>query len=227
MIGIIGGMGPRASSAFLYSIYTYEHSHERYSPSVIMYSVPTAPDRTAAIAGQGVNALISHLQHAGDVLINAGANSILIACVTAHAFIPSLSPILQKRIVSLIDVAFEELINQKRSLLMLSSGGTRHARLFESHPLWPSVRHKVMLPTAQDQIVIERMIGSLKARGVSTAAIRQLQRLLAKYSVDGFLAACTEFHLLNTQFTGRSIWSKHTLVDPLEILAKRIASNAK
>lgn len=225
MIGIIGGMGPRASAAFLNTIYAYAQGDERHAPSVILNSVSGAPDRNAAIAGQGEKDLVSHIQRAGDVLLDAGVQSVIIACVTAHAFIPRLSLALQKRIISLVDVALRQIEKRSNSALMLCSEGSRRARLFESHQLWPAVRHKVTLPTQRHQRRVDEMIGSIKSHGISAREVGQCRRLLNDYGVDGFISACTEFHLLNPRFAGPVPWSKETVVDPLEILAVNMGRN--
>lgn len=48
-LGVLGGMGPLASAEFLKTIYECSVAGgEQRSPSVIMYSDPTFPDRTEA-----------------------------------------------------------------------------------------------------------------------------------------------------------------------------------
>ena len=47
ILGVVGGMGPLASAEFVKTI--YEHSlgeREQASPTVLMHSDPTFPDRT-------------------------------------------------------------------------------------------------------------------------------------------------------------------------------------
>ncbi|MGZ8433009.1 MAG: hypothetical protein ACXWXX_01365, partial [Candidatus Binatia bacterium] len=89
-------------------------------------------------------------------------------------------------IISLVDVALREVENRSNSLLLLCSEGSRRAQLFESHQLWPAVRHKVTLPTPRHQRRVDEMIVSIKSRGIFAREVSQCRRLLNDYGVDGF-----------------------------------------
>src|SRR5882724_8807275 len=62
VLGIVGGLGPLASAEFLKTIYEKSFcEREQETPKVIMYSDPTFPDRTEAIASGNDSKLLERL----------------------------------------------------------------------------------------------------------------------------------------------------------------------
>ena len=54
VLGVVGGMGPLASAEFVKTIYEYGlNRREQESPSVVLVSDPTFPDRTS-VSWQGI-----------------------------------------------------------------------------------------------------------------------------------------------------------------------------
>jgi aspartate racemase len=78
-LGILGGMGPLASAAFLDSVYRLNTTEpEQRSPVCVVLSDPTFPDRTAAILKGETGPLTARLAAALDRLIGMGADRILV-----------------------------------------------------------------------------------------------------------------------------------------------------
>src|SRR5436190_80738 len=59
-------------------------------PRVVVWADPTTPDRTAALEGVGPSP-VPWLQHGVDELERSGATFLVVACNTAHAFLPQLT----------------------------------------------------------------------------------------------------------------------------------------
>ena len=223
LIGIVGGLGPLASAEFLKSI--YENSlvqREQDTPKVIMYSDPSFPDRTEAILSRQQDHLFEKLVRSLRALSSLGATRTVICCVTAHCLFHSLPAELKTGLISLLDVIFERLRQSPEKRLLICSNGTRESCLFQEHELWPATKEYFVLPDARDQDFLHHeLIYQVKKNRDVNEMLPALKNLLAKYKVNGFIAGCTETHIVAKRFVsggGRGC------IDPLSILAERIGA---
>jgi aspartate racemase len=227
VIGILGGMGPLSSAEFLKAI--YENSpceREQETPKVIMYSDPTVPDRTEAILSGDYAEVLDRLVSSLRALSFLGATQIIVCCVTAHKLLKNLPPDLKVKLISLLDVIFEQIIESPEKRLLLCSKGSRQTRLFEEHELWPAVQEHIVLPDERDQDLIHyELIYQIKKRRNVYELAPVLKSLLAKYRVDSFISGCTEMHILARRlvFTNGNGNKPHN-IDPLSIIAERIGA---
>jgi aspartate racemase len=227
VVGIVGGMGPLSSAEFLKAIYeNCVCEREQETPKVIMYSDPTIPDRTEAILAGDYNEVLDKLVASLRALSFLGATQMIVCCVTAHKMLKHLPPDLKVKLVSLLDVTFEQIIQSPERRLLLCSKGTRQTRLFEDHELWPATQDHIVLPDERDQDLIHHeLIYQVKKRRNVYELAPVLKSLLAKYRVDSFISGCTEMHIVARRlvFTNGN-GNKHHNIDPLSIIAERIGA---
>lgn len=226
MLGIIGGMGPVASAEFLRTIYELNPAErEQDSPAVILYSNPSFPDRTEAFRSGDDKALLEELNRAIGQLITMGASKIVLCCLTVHYLLPKLPPSTTTRIISLLDVIFEEMNRRRERHLLTCSLGAREQRLFENHPQWSRLREYFVLLDQDDQYRLHHdFIYKLKRGCKLTEMLPFFESLLDKYNVAGFIAGCTEMHLMAKYYL--SSIDQHQIygcVDPLTIIARGLA----
>lgn len=221
--GILGGMGPLASTEFLNNIYRLSlQRKEQDMPRVILLSDPSVPDRTTAIKSGEIEKVVRDLQRLIMRLMQMDVDHIVIACVTAHFFLPYLelpAPI-QERMISLISIVVDSLRADQGKYLLLRTSGTKDARIFEDHPEWRTVSSRVCVPNDKDQETIhDNYLYQLKKRSIQADDLALLKHLQAKYQVDGFIAGCTEVHLHTRELLANDM----KMIDPLYILAEQIA----
>ena len=220
--GILGGMGPLASTEFLNNIYRLSLGRtEQNMPRVVLLSDPTVPDRTTAIRAGQIQDVVHDLQSLLMRLMQMEVDQIAIACVTAHFFLPylDLPDSINSRMISLISLVCESLQNDPGKYLLLRTRGTRDARIFEDHPGWNDVSSQVRVLDDKDQETVhDNYLYQLKTRSVSSGDLTLLKQLKDKYQVDGFIAGCTEVHLHTRDLLANGI----RMIDPLYILAERI-----
>src|SRR5437016_7913293 len=98
--GILGGMGPLSSAEFLATIYRFslaEAASEQEMSRVILISDPDIPDRTEAIIKlaqmqpKQYETVKNRLKEQLEALWAMNVDRIVIACVTAHFFLPYLN----------------------------------------------------------------------------------------------------------------------------------------
>jgi len=226
--GILGGMGPLASTELLNTIYRLsleQAETEQEMPRVVLLSDPSVPDRTTAIKNGQIQEVIDDLERLLAELTRIEVDHIVIACVTAHFFLPylNLAASIRSRIISLLSVVCNALRSDSGKYLLLRTNGTRDTQIFEAHPDWNEVSSHVSIPDDADQETIHRdYLYQVKRRSVSVDDLRLLGHLKQKYQVDGFIAGCTEVHLHTKDLLASGI----RMIDPLYILAQKIAEPA-
>src|SRR5262245_16312339 len=86
-IGVIGGMGPAATAdLFAKLLAATPAERDQDHLRVLIDNNPHLPDRNAAIAGRGPSPG-PHLAESARGLERAGADFLIMACNTAHAFV--------------------------------------------------------------------------------------------------------------------------------------------
>jgi aspartate racemase len=135
--GIMGGMGPLASAEFVKTIYEFcPDDQEQFAPPLILWSDPRMPDRTDCILDGRQDLLLEKLTEGLERLVACDVTDIVICCVTIHQVTDLLSRHLRSKIVSLLDLIFEDVLKSQKRYLLLCTSGTRKVRLFENHRLW-------------------------------------------------------------------------------------------
>lgn len=227
LLGILGGMGPLASVEFLRTLYRYQPLEpEQGALRTVMISDPSFPDRTEAILREETAELGHRLQAAIESLLALGADRVVIACITIHHVLPALPVELRRRVDSLIEIVFEEVLARRAPCLLLATTGTRTARIFERHERWERVEPYIRNPNPDEQRDLHEWIYRLKKRGSEEECLRWILDLAARHGVEGLIFGCTELHLLQraleTPWPTGGCW----VVDPLLSIAQALERSA-
>jgi len=222
-LGVVGGMGPLASAAFLSTLYELTvDGAEQSAPACILLSNPAVPDRTESVLGGRGEAVLSPLRTALETLCRLGASKLVIACVSSHYFLSALAGPVRAKMISLIDLIVDGVAAAPGRHVLLCTNLTRRMGLLESHARWGLIAPRVVLPADADQQGIHRMIyESLKRNRLDDRLFRRLDELAARYGTRSFIAGCTELHLLTRHLRGRvEAPAPYHVVDPLVSLAR-------
>ncbi|MGP3998632.1 aspartate/glutamate racemase family protein [Streptomyces sp. 8N706] len=224
VLGVLGGMGPLASAEFLRTLYAREWAGpEQSRPRVLLDSDPAFPDRTEAIRQGRVREMTERLEARLAELLARGASQVVVVCFTAHYFLHRLDPALRARVVSLVESTTAELTGTTGRFLLLSTEGTRRARIFEEAPGWDAVAHRVVRPDEDDQALVHRLIYRMKRHGpLPGETLPQVERMRQAYGCSGLVLGCTEFHLVSRELTAR--YGEDRTVDALRTLAVRFSA---
>ncbi len=227
-IGILGGMGPEATSDFFVKLLSFDKAaRDQDHAHIVIECDPSIPDRTANILGKGpdpVPAMLASLKR----LEAAGADIIGITCMTAHNFLPRLKELSGLRFISALETmaaAMHANYPQARRLGILATAGTKAARLYETSLaeysiLWPD-------DEAQANLVMEAIYGKngIKAgnRGdYPRSLLVQAAERLVLAGADAIVAGCTEVPLVLSQE-----FLKVPLIDPMTLLAEALVAEAR
>ena len=134
VIGILGGMGPEATlDCYSRIISNTPAKTDQEHLRVIIDSNPKVPDRTAAIVAGGESP-VPILVAGCRSLQQAGADFIIIPCVSAHFFLDEIQQQIDLPILSIFDVVTETIISdhpQIKTVGLMGTTGTINGGLFQ------------------------------------------------------------------------------------------------
>ncbi len=202
-IGILGGMGPEATAYFFGLIIknTAAGCDQEHIP-IIIWNNPKIPPRTCAILGRGPTPWPLLIEGV-EILRKAGADFVVMPCITAHYFYPQIAAKSRLPVVSLIE---ESLLHAKKNFPglrragLIASTGTVESKLF--HLSFGQRGMEVIAPTNKEQEkVMEAVFGEKGVKaGFTTGRPRRLilgiaRRLIAR-GAEAIIAGCTEIPLV-------------------------------
>ncbi len=201
IIGVLGGMGPLATADFFQKVIQAtpakaDQDHVR----VLIFSNPHIPDRTAAIRGEGPDPLPALIASA-EALIRAGADFLVIPCVTAHAFFDGLQQAVRIPILHLIRETATWLGQERpalRRLGVLATTGTLQCRLFEDQFSPYGLTIVTPEPDIQASRVMEAIYAVKHGEALETPRrlIREAADHLQRRGAEAVVAGCTEVPLI-------------------------------
>jgi aspartate racemase len=218
-IGILGGMGPLATTDLMRKIIAVtdaksDNEHVR----VYVDSNTSIPDRTEAILHGGadpVPEMLSALRH----LEACGADCILVSCNTAHYFLPQLQsntdiPILNMPAITAKRCA--ELYPGKTAAI-LATTGTLDVGIYNKALAREGVEFLVPDDSEREEIMrfIYDVVKASKPIQPEDAAWSRLLQGLRERGADYFILGCTELPIL-----AEGLNDPGPFVDPTEELAR-------
>jgi aspartate racemase len=202
-IGILGGMGPEATVHFFNLIVrgTAAGRDQDHIP-ILIYSLPQIPERTAALLGKGPSP-VPLLREGIRTLARAGADYIVIPCVTAHAYMADIAAAGRVPVLSLLDESLDFVRKMRPRIKragLLASTGTIHSGLF--HKTFAAAGIEIITPREEEQArIAEAIFGKrgIKAgftEGRPKKLVINAGRRLVGRGAQAIIAGCTEIPLV-------------------------------
>lgn len=220
VLGVLGGMGPAATSDFFQKLIelTPAKQDQDHIPTLIC-SYPQIPDRSEAILNKGPTPVPAMLR-ALHTLEICGVSRVAIPCNTAHYWFDELQSRTSLPIVHIVDAVAHALRgNGLRGGVvgLLATTGTVKALVYpERLKEW---KFRCLVPDDSDQHRLMNVIRAVKSGridGVSKQLVAKTVRHLFERGAQSVILGCTEFPLLRLQQTG--------LLDSTEALARACLS---
>ncbi|WP_020617531.1 aspartate/glutamate racemase family protein [Paenibacillus daejeonensis] len=218
-IGILGGMGPRATVDLFEKIVanTSADCDQQHLP-ILIYNNPAIPPRSYEASGRTASPLPELIRTARQ-LEAAGADFIVMPCHTAHRWTAELRSQLAIPFLSMIEhtvSCLEEEASEEPILLLATETTIRHQ-------LYPrAVRGtypRFIEPAAAEQSLVDEAVARMKAGEPEPGNwLKPLDAMLAQYDHSGvrrYVAGCTEIPLLQ-----KHLESDMTCIDPTLLLAR-------
>lgn len=221
-IGILGGMGPEAT-AYMFELIIKKTKVEKDQDHIpmIIYNNPKIPSRSYALFKMAPSPTPLLLEGV-RILKQAGADFIVMPCITAHYFYREVASKVSFPFVSLLDESLtwaQKNIPGLKKAGLIASTGTIKTRLF--HDTFAKAGIDVISPDEEEQKqVMEAIFGSegIKA-GCASWAPKELivntARILIGRGAEAIIAGCTEVPLVLEE---KDIPAP--LIEPMEIAAE-------
>jgi len=206
VIGILGGMGPEATLNCFEKIIrnTPAQSDPDHLP-VIIINNPRVPDRIRAILENGPSPLPALIEGCSS-LKKAGADFVIIPCVTAHYFLNELQENVELPIISIVDAVIEHIHNhhpQLKKIGLLATSVTIKSRIFQNSLTASGIETVVCSEKVQQRVIAAihdiKSNRTSRSREAITHDLTKVAGHLVERGAQGIIAACTEIPLALTQ----------------------------
>ncbi len=218
-LGILGGMGPKATAVFFNRIVDRTPaSKDQDHIDTIILNHAGLPDRTESIerGEKGRSELLLLLQEDLKILESRGADVIAIPCNTVHFFYGRMQAMTALPILNMVEETLRFLSKKKPSNLrvgLFATDGTVRTGLYEKYAKHFGI--EIVLPMEENQRIIMDSIYEFKASGKKK--IPKVEKIFIEMlgnSCDVLLLACTELSCM--EFDKET---EECRVDALDVLA--------
>jgi aspartate racemase len=227
-IGILGGMGPRAT-IYLFDRIIQLTRAEKDSDHIpiIVYNNPKIPDRTESILHGGPSSL-PFLIDGAKLLEKAGADLIIMPCITAHYYYPEIIKHIKIPFLHALEATALHIKTKLPALKkvgLLSTTGTIESGIFQDQMEKEGL--EVVIPDEEYRFKI--MDAIYENDGIKAGFIEQPKKILLEvvsHLIEGkgsqaIIAGCTEIPLVLKPGDFAC-----PLIDPLKIIALRSIEEA-
>lgn len=211
-IGILGGMGPRATIEFESRLVAKFTGQDQAAPRIISVNNSQIPDRSSFLVSNSTDPG-QELIYSARILKSAKVDIVCMPCNTAH------SPKILARLMAncplpIIDMPAAAILKAEQmgleSVLILGTAGTAGSNIFDNRAVSVSCEY----PTPPDQEIVSDIILAIKSgKSPGKDQMDSFNRLIADIQADAIILACTELSLISKDQIKAS-----QIIDTLDVL---------
>ncbi len=202
VLGIIGGLGPLATSYFMKKIVLMtDASTDQEHIRMIIYNCPDIPDRTRYILDKTAQDPLPYMKDVALRLQSDGACKIAIPCVTAQFYHDRLQEGLDIPVQNGVKEAADYLRESGcKSVGILATDGTVESNLFGLELEKYGISY--IYPSAEDQKIIMSIIYDCVKAGKKPddSVLMQISKNLRKQGAERVILGCTELSVIKEWF---------------------------
>ena len=217
LIGVIGGLGPKATTYFMdLVIDNTVSSCDQDNVDMLVCQYSSIPDRTDFILGKSDNSPVPHMIECAKLLERCGVKYIVIPCNTASYFYSEIQNNTSVKVVNILEETSKEVLSAKpKKVGLMATDGTIKSgayNMFIGEDL-------LFIPDAAVQKKIMDIIyGKVKKNlPVSMQEFKEIIDYFILNDCDRIILGCTELSVVykNLDYVNEKI------VDSLTVLARR------
>ena len=217
-LGVIGGLGPAATTQFMNLIIDMtDAASDQEHMDMIVFNAPFIPDRTGYILDNTKASPLDPMIDIGNRLAAAGADFLAIPCMTAHYFYDQVQEQVNIPIIHAIrETALELQKNGITKAGLMATDGTVRSHLF--HNALAAFGIEVITPSAPEQENVMHIVYQNVKAGVPAdpARFHSASRELFDRGSQCVILGCTELPLVKHQFD-----IGPGFIDPMEVMAQK------
>ncbi len=203
-IGILGGMGPEASSNLYSKIIKY--TQNKYNavqdfdyPPIIIYSLPLIGFDETGIVDETL--VKKQLIEGVKKLESSGCDLIIIGCNTVHVFYEDMQSKIKIPILNIVEETKKEVLKfGYKKVGLFASQSTNNLKLYQSRFAKSNI--EVISPNTEQQKVLNRVIEHVMGGNQKTddiIALKDIARSYIKQGAEAIVLECTEIPLAINQ----------------------------
>ncbi|MCC3356383.1 aspartate/glutamate racemase family protein [Bacillus sp. REN16] len=219
-LGVIGGMGPKATSVFFDKIVNRTEAHKDQDHlNMVILNHATLPDRTHAILTNTGETFIDAVKNDFKLLEAAGVANIAIPCNTSHYFYDELQKLTEIPIINMVEETIKEIhdmYGEGARIGILATNGTIRSGIYAD----VCKKYQLELLAPNDHLqekVMDIIYNNVKSDlDVDSSELEQLiKHLVEEENCKMVILACTELSCikLNDEAMKYSIDAMNVLVE--------------
>ena len=216
VLGIIGGLGPKAS-AYFYDMITdmTVANKDQEHLNIILLSHSTIPDRTEYILDNSKDNPYPYLLEDVKTLERLGAKMIAIPCNTSCYFHKELQANTNVIVNNMVEDTILELKKHNiEQVAIMATSGTIASELYQKACIKYNIKYE--LPSKEVQQEIMSIIYDKVKKG-EKVELENWQNVINSFKSKHIILGCTELSYLK-----RELCLNSDFIDPLEIQAKKV-----
>lgn len=211
IIGILGGLGPETTANFYLDV--VRAATRRVRPAVLISSLPLNLRYEAEYISRGEHQgyYRARLLDGLSRLERAGSSFVVIPCNTVHEFHTELARQARVPVANLIELVAEEAKGRDwRRVTLLATSRTVETGLYQT--ALGRLQIAAHLPSATEQLQLDRLIMGLLGERTSGAHQRFLQKLIKNAGAEAVILGCTDLQIIARP--------SETVIDSTAVLVK-------
>jgi len=222
VIGVLGGMGPEATAnCFAKLIKNTPAGCDQDHLGIVIVNNPKIPDRTQAIL-ENRPSPVPALCQGVEALKNAGADFVIIPCVTVHYFLEELLEQCILPVLSILDAVSENIRRRHptiKTVGLLGTSGTVQSKIFQKRLAVEGIDTLVCSDSRQQQVMAAiydiKNENAPRSPADITGSLSEAASHLVRRGAQGIIAGCTEIPIALAQ---KDVSAPY--FDSLQILAR-------
>lgn len=219
-LGILGGMGPFATSVFLERIVTNTMAkNDQEHIDTIIINHASLPDRTNVILNNNHDKFLTAIKPDIELLEYSNVNNIAVPCNTSHFFYDEMQSMTKVNIINMVELTVKHVhsnygVNSK--VAVLATKGTTKSEIYKNELDKCNLQHHSISPETQDEIMdiiykvkFENLFDSDKLNEI-------IRKLVVQEDCACVILACTELSCIQIDSSLRAKY-----VDALDILVNQ------
>ncbi len=200
-LGVIGGMGPEATSFFYARVIARTKALcDQDHIDMVILSHATMPDRTQAILSGDKEKFIKEITNDASVLEKLGVSNIAIPCNTSHYFLEDIQASTKVPVINMIKESVKAVLQkypQTKKIGIMGTDGTIRSGIYER------VCNEYGVKSVTPSKMIQKEVMSLiyddikQGKTGDPKKFDKAYNCLMKQECDAIILACTELSVFN------------------------------
>jgi len=215
-LGVIGGLGPLASSYFYELVINKtKATKDQDHIDMVILNHATIPDRTSYILGESKESPLEYLKRDVKTLEHLGAKYILMTCNTSHYFYDELQKSTNVPILNMIEDTVVYIKKKGiKKVMILATAGTIKSKLYQNMCIKHNLEFEV--PSDDIQTKVMHIIYENIKQG-KEIEIDIWNKIINSSNSEAYILGCTELSIVKKRLN-----LDDNYIEPLEIEANKV-----